>query len=649
MSNFVFPGWHITRLIGRGNFGAVYEIERKLFEDDEGLEKAALKVISIPQNNGDIEEMINDGFDEESITSIFLSQRDSIVAEYTVMRKMMGCPNIVNLDDIRCVQHEDGIGWDICIKMELLTPLIKALPACYSEETVIKIAKDLCAALIVYEKFNVLHRDIKPQNIFLSAGGDYKLGELSITPILDQTMLGPVIGVYKFMAPEIYNSQPYDKRADIYSLGLVLYWLLNERRMPFTPLPPQRSLTAMDSQARFRRLSGEPLPMPAHGRALLKEIVLKACAYNPKDRYQSAQEMLDALVNQETLQEARVQMERKIYWRSGCFDKIDLVYNKAEEQEISARILSDLETGALAEARAHSSMIQIQGCPITPEQYDKLPDSIREQLIAELSNVGLASFSTSLSTSKITVCLSPQIQQVSCCAALSILNRLEELDGTFNMPDPQVTFEIQIPFAGKQEFAQIERLISLLYPWLKVTEVSSAEVIPHYKPFQTNISEEETAKSKPRLRVVLIGILVIVIAALLFNSWLSPGDPPIEFSQTVKRGSDVYVDIVSIVPNFSISLNGRPHGIVCRCTTANDETVWIYMLIVDYIEYFDPAADFSAYLPNFEKLLFSSERRVYGHSSEADDICRGLSHMTGCEMVIRFSSDDEEKFNQNQE
>ena len=108
-----WPGWETVRLIGRGSFGAVYEIQRKLFEDDEEVEKAALKVISIPQNDSDIEEMYNDGYDEESVTSSFRSHLKSIVAEYSLMRKMNGSANIVNCDDVRYEQHADGIGWDI--------------------------------------------------------------------------------------------------------------------------------------------------------------------------------------------------------------------------------------------------------------------------------------------------------------------------------------------------------------------------------------------------------------------------------------------------------------------------------------------------------------------------------------------------------
>ena len=287
-----WPGWETVGLIGRGSFGAVYKIQKNV---PGSTVDAALKVISIPQNDSDIEEMRSDGYDDESITSTFQSHLESIVAEYTLMEKLKGSANIVNSDDIRYIQHDNGFGWDIFIKMELLTPLTKALPADVPEETVLKIAKDMCAALILCKQQAIVHRDIKPQNIFVSRNGDYKLGDFGIAKTIEKTMGGTKIGTYKYMAPEVYNNQPYGTTADIYSLGLVLYWLLNERRMPFLPLPPAKLSTGMEEQARMRRFSGEPLPSPAHGSEKLKKIVLKACAFDPNDRYSSAQDMLNEL------------------------------------------------------------------------------------------------------------------------------------------------------------------------------------------------------------------------------------------------------------------------------------------------------------------------------------------------------------------
>ena len=285
--------WETVRVIGRGSFGTVYEIRRRLV--DGTVETAAMKVITLPQNPGDVEELRGEGYDDESITATFQSHLKSIVAEYTLMRKLDGSANVVNCKDIRYIQHDDGMGWDIFIRMELLTPLLKALPENVPEETVVRLGRDIASALVLCRKHSIIHRDIKPQNIFISDNADYKLGDFGIAKTVEKTMGGTKIGTYKYMAPEVYNNQPYGSGADIYSLGLVLYWLLNERRMPFMPLPPAKILAGQDEQARQRRLSGEKLPPPAHGSQELKRIVLKACAYDPKDRYHTADEMLGEL------------------------------------------------------------------------------------------------------------------------------------------------------------------------------------------------------------------------------------------------------------------------------------------------------------------------------------------------------------------
>ncbi len=284
-----WPGWETVRLIGRGSFGAVYEIER----DNYGhKEKAALKVISIPQSDSDIEELYDSGYDEASVTAAFQSHLESIVKEYSLMREMNGAANVVNCDDFRVVPHEDSIGWDIQIRMELLTPLTKTLDKQPGDEQVIRVAEDMCRALVLCKKHGIIHRDIKPQNIFISKNGDYKLGDFGIAKTIEKTTGGTKIGTYKYMAPEVYNNRPYNQTADIYSLGLVLHWLLNERRAPFMPLPPEPAGATQENEARERRFAGEPVPAPMHGSEELKRIVLRACAYDPKDRYQSAEEML---------------------------------------------------------------------------------------------------------------------------------------------------------------------------------------------------------------------------------------------------------------------------------------------------------------------------------------------------------------------
>ena len=292
----VWPGWETVGLIGRGSFGAVYEIRREMLGHTE---KAALKYIRIPQSESELEELLSDGYDRDSITARFRSYLEDIVREYSLMADMKGCSNIVYCDDVRYIQQDNGMGWDIFIKMELLTPLSRALGQSTSEARIVRIGTDLCSALAFCERRKLLHRDIKPQNIFVAPDGTCKLGDFGIAKTVERTTSGTKTGTYKYMAPEVYNNQPYGAKADIYSLGLVLYWLLNERRTPFLPLPPAVPSSREEDAARRRRFRGEPLPPPAHGSPALQRIVLKACAYAPKDRYQNAEELLRDLENLE--------------------------------------------------------------------------------------------------------------------------------------------------------------------------------------------------------------------------------------------------------------------------------------------------------------------------------------------------------------
>lgn len=291
----LWPGWETKKEIGKGSYGVVYEIERNVFGHKE---QAALKVLSVPQSDEEYEELQTQGYDDESITRHFEGYLQEIVREYNLMADMKGCVNIIYCDDIKYVQRDNGIGWQIFIKMELLTPLNKVLGKDTSlpDEKVIRLGIDICNALSYCEKRKILHRDIKPQNIFVSPDGTFKLGDFGVAKSVEHTAGATVVGTYNYMAPEVFNgNQPYDTKVDQYSLGLVLYWLLNERRLPFFPLPPIIPTRDEEEEGRRRRYSGEPVPMPKHGSKELKEIVLKACAFSPEDRYSSAAEMQRAL------------------------------------------------------------------------------------------------------------------------------------------------------------------------------------------------------------------------------------------------------------------------------------------------------------------------------------------------------------------
>lgn len=286
----IWRGWKIVELIGTGSYGKVYKIMK---EDFGHTYVSALKVMAIPTNQAEIVSVRNEGMDEKSVTSYFYSMVEDIVKECALMSKLQGNSNIVSYEDHAVVPHQDGIGWDIYIRMEYLTPLYERLnKSPLKQQDVVKLGIDICRALETCGTYDIIHRDIKPENIFLSDLGHFKLGDFGIARQLERTSAGLTkTGTLTYMAPEIYLGREYNASVDLYSLGIVLYRFLNDARAPFLPPAPQPITVTERERATQRRFSGEPIPPPSIKDDALVKVVLKACAFDPKQRYHDAAEM----------------------------------------------------------------------------------------------------------------------------------------------------------------------------------------------------------------------------------------------------------------------------------------------------------------------------------------------------------------------
>ena len=304
----IFGSWYLSRSIGKGSFGKVFEITREEFGETY---KAALKIISVPQDDEDIRTRMADGADLASVSEYYKSILKEIVNENRIMSRLKGTSNIVSYEDHQIIPHEDGIGYDILIRMELLTPLLdRMIERSLTEQDVVRLGIDICRALELCHKKNIIHRDIKPQNIFISDNGDYKLGDFGISRTMEKTIGGmSKKGTPKYVAPEVFKGDDYDHTVDIYSLGIVLFTLLNGNRGPFLPAPPATVTHNDEEAARMRRFAGEPLPAPANAGEILACIIQKACAYDPSDRYRTASQMrkdLESYLANYSIQSARM-------------------------------------------------------------------------------------------------------------------------------------------------------------------------------------------------------------------------------------------------------------------------------------------------------------------------------------------------------
>ena len=259
-----FRGWEIRRSIeARG---------RELWEAENPAEgrRGVLEQFRIPAQAGA----------EDAGRKAEYRRKTKAVLDRVELMRVRGGANLVRCEDHAVRQAEDGIGWEIALLAEPVMPLPLLLErrGPLTGETVRRIGTDLASALEQLETMGLRHGAVEPWNVFVSEDGVFKLGCPAGGP--DRTG--------DFCAPEVASGAEPDGRSDVYSLGMVLYWCLNGRRLPFG--------AEGDEAARARRMGGEALPYPAEGSPALAETVLRACAFRPEDRFDSAAGLRNALL-----------------------------------------------------------------------------------------------------------------------------------------------------------------------------------------------------------------------------------------------------------------------------------------------------------------------------------------------------------------
>lgn len=288
--NEIWPEWQAEELLGTGSFGKVYKVRR---EKMGHISYAAVKVIELPQEMSEVKNLRTSGMDNSSIHVYYKDLIKDLMNEISVMESLKTANNIVAIEDYEVVEKKDEFGWIILIRMELLQNLGEYLEMhTMTEKDVMRLGIDICNALSSCEKENIIHRDIKIDNVFINTFGAYKLGDFGISKQLEKTSSAmSQKGTNMYMAPEIYRGEVYGSSVDIYSLGIMLYRILNGGRFPFMPPTPQPLRYDDTEKAMQRRLSGEPVPEIAGINKRLFQLIQKACAFDAAGRFSSAAEL----------------------------------------------------------------------------------------------------------------------------------------------------------------------------------------------------------------------------------------------------------------------------------------------------------------------------------------------------------------------
>ena len=225
----IWPNWTTVNEIGEGAFGKVYKVKR---EDLGNVSYSAVKVMHIPKDNSEINDLYHSGMDFDSIHTYFEDMVQNLLNEIQIMESLKSATNIVAIEDYQVVNRKDEISWDIYIRMELVQDLGSFLAEKgMTRQQILRLGMDMCQALIACERANVIHRDIKVDNVFFNGFDSFKLGDFGISKQLEKTQSAlSQKGTNMYMAPEVFRAEKYDHTVDIYSLGIMLYRLLNKGR-----------------------------------------------------------------------------------------------------------------------------------------------------------------------------------------------------------------------------------------------------------------------------------------------------------------------------------------------------------------------------------------------------------------------------------
>ena len=217
--------------------------------------------------------------------------------EIAALEQLRGCGHVVTLYDDACFplyENDTLVGWDVLLRMERLDCVAELLREgeVLPLAEVYTLARDIAAALSAAHHAGLIHRDVKPANLYRTADGHFQLGDFSIARRCRAGVLETMTGTAAYMAPEVARGEVYDGRADLYSLGIVLYQLLNRGQLPLM----EENTPFFEREAAVRRRwQGTRLPPPPEGDRRLKRIVLRCCQALPQNRFASADALLQAL------------------------------------------------------------------------------------------------------------------------------------------------------------------------------------------------------------------------------------------------------------------------------------------------------------------------------------------------------------------
>lgn len=255
-----------------------------------------LKHISIPENQSQVDALILTGAaaDHDAAQAYYEQVVTDYQNELNRLEELSASPNLACFRSYEIKPKEDGVGFDLYLLTEYRTTLDSYLAGnTMTQSDAVNLAIDLCTALSELRTAGLIHRDVKPGNIYLNAQGHFMLGDLGTAQIEGLKYCSmPERMISTYSAPELFELMAeVNDTIDLYAVGLILYRIYNGGHAPFED--ERTSAKGADKL----RIAGQELPAPMFADYEMAEIIRKACAFKPEDRYQTPEEMKQAFVD----------------------------------------------------------------------------------------------------------------------------------------------------------------------------------------------------------------------------------------------------------------------------------------------------------------------------------------------------------------
>jgi eukaryotic-like serine/threonine-protein kinase len=258
------PRYRILSLLGKGGMGAVYKAHDAELNRTVALKLIRPDLVSRPE-------------------SMQRFKQELLLASRISHKNILRIHDLVEVGGIRFISmaYVDGEDLHALLQREGRLPL----------DQIIRIARQLCAALDAAHAEGIIHRDLKPGNVLIDREGNVYVLDFGLAKSLEagatqMTHTGEMLGTPQYMSPEQVQGTPVDHRSDLYALGLMLYELA-VGQVPFASESVYQTMFL-----RTRERPKDPRLLNAELPDFLDRIILRCLETDPARRYQSAHEIL---------------------------------------------------------------------------------------------------------------------------------------------------------------------------------------------------------------------------------------------------------------------------------------------------------------------------------------------------------------------